>query len=165
MKTMKHFNSSIALCVLSSSTFAQSLDDVFKRADKARSKTEQSVNGSVRSDISKAHGALKDKVDAGDERARVSNEASAASSNDNNSTKSTAATKGGGVDSVRSETYDNAGRKTEGYWVKCIGSGSARVYRSAWDNSRAWYKTGGINGYHLASGDTDIGDVAKKICR
>lgn len=76
---MKYQNILIGLCLIQTSVFAQSLDDVFKRADKAKSKTEQSVNGSVYSDMSKAHSALKDKVDAGDERARAANEASAAS--------------------------------------------------------------------------------------
>jgi hypothetical protein len=76
---MKYQHILIGLCVIQTSVFAQSLDDVFKRADKAKSKTEQSVNGSVHSDMGKAHSALKDKVDAGDERARAANEASAAS--------------------------------------------------------------------------------------
>jgi hypothetical protein len=79
---MKYQHILIGVCVIQTSVFAQSLDDVFKRADKAKSKTEQSVNGSVHSDMGKAHSALKDKVDAGDERARAANEASAASAND-----------------------------------------------------------------------------------
>lgn len=83
IKIMKYQKILIGLCLIQTSVFAQSLDDVFKRADKAKSKTEQSVNGSVHSDMSKARSALKDKVDVGDERARAANEASAASANDN----------------------------------------------------------------------------------
>jgi hypothetical protein len=82
MRTMKSLTILMGLCLLQASVCAQSLDDVFKRADKAKSKTEQSVNGSVHSDISKANSGLKEKVDAGDERARAANEASAASAND-----------------------------------------------------------------------------------
>lgn len=83
------------------------------------------------------------------------------SSSDSNSGSS----KVTGVASIRSETYDNVGRKTEGYFVRCSAGGETRVYRTAWDSNRAWYKPGGINGYYLASGDTSINDVAQNICK
>lgn len=76
-----------------------------------------------------------------------------------NLSKSSAAT------AIRSETYDNAGRKTEGYWVKCSGGSETRVYRTAWDNNRSWYKPGGGNGYFVADGSISINDVAQRICK
>lgn len=83
------------------------------------------------------------------------------SSSDSNSGSS----KVTGVASIRSEVYDNVGRKTEAYWVRCSGGNETRVYRTAWDSNRAWYKPGGINGYYLASGSTSINDVAQSICK
>lgn len=70
-----------------------------------------------------------------------------------------------GATAIRSETYDNAGRKTEGYWVKCSGGSETRVYRTAWDNNRSWYKPGGGNGYFVADGSISINDVAQRICK
>lgn len=162
MNMLKSLCIFIGLYVLDSSSFAQSLDDVFKRADKVQAKTEQSVGNSVYSDMEKATTSLKEKVDAGDERAKGANSARVA---DIDRSKSAPAIKNGGVDSIRSEIYDNVGRKTEGYWVKCRGAGTTRVYRTAWDSNRAWYKPGGITGYYLASADVDISEVAKKLCQ
>lgn len=70
-----------------------------------------------------------------------------------------------GVAAIRSETYDNAGRKTEGYWVKCSGGSETRVYRTAWDSNRSWYRPGGGNGYFVADGGISINDVAQRICK
>jgi len=71
MNYVSNLNILIGLCILQSSGFAQSLDDVFKRADKAQSRTEQSVGGSVHSDMDRATSGLKEKVTAGDERANA----------------------------------------------------------------------------------------------
>ncbi|MES2048220.1 MAG: hypothetical protein V4447_07455 [Pseudomonadota bacterium] len=90
-----------------------------------------------------------------------SGSSSGSSSSDSNSGSSKAT----GVASIRSESYDNVGRKTEGYFVRCRGGDETRVYRTAWDSNRAWYKPGGINGYYLASGEASINDVAQSICK
>lgn len=87
------------------------------------------------------------------------NASSGASSNSGSNSKSSGAT------AIRSETYDNAGRKTEGYWVKCGGGSETRVYRTAWDNNRSWYRPGGGNGYFVADGGLTINDVAQRICK
>ena len=73
--------------------------------------------------------------------------------------------KSSGATAIRSETYDNAGRKTEGYWVKCSGGSETRVYRTAWDSNRSWYRPGGGNGYFVADGNISINNVAQRICK
>lgn len=95
------------------------------------------------------------------EQSRAFASTSELSSSESNSSSSKTA----GVASIRNETYDNVGRKTEAYWVRCSGGNETRVYRTAWDSNRDWYKPGGINGYFLASGSTGINDVAQRICK
>lgn len=75
-------------------------------------------------------------------------------------------TKAAGVASIRSESYDNAGRKTEGYWIECQGGGKTRVYRSAWDSSKDWFSPNGLGTANFtAKENVSINDVAQKICK
>lgn len=66
--------------------------------------------------------------------------------------------------SVRSQEYDNAGRKAEGFWVKCGSKSEQRIYRSAWDNGRDWYKPGFPTPYFIAKGNLTLEEVSRKIC-
>ena len=54
---------------------AHPLDDVFKKADKATSKTERQINSSIAADMEKGHAELKAKVDVGDRKAAERNAA------------------------------------------------------------------------------------------
>jgi hypothetical protein len=82
------------------------------------------------------------------------------------SSSSTGSAKAAGVTSIRSETYDNAGRKTEGYWVRCSRGGETRVYRSAWDRSPDWFSPNGLGTTNfLAKSSASINDVAQSICK
>lgn len=97
-------------------------------------------------------------------QARASYSSSSSSSSGSSSSNSSSS-KGSGVASVRSETYDNVGRRTEGYWVECRSGSKTRVFRTAWDSNRAWYEPAFPNGRYLASSDTNINQVAQNICK
>lgn len=65
---------------------------------------------------------------------------------------------------IRQQVYDNAGRQADGYWVKCGSNSEQRIYRSAWDNSRDWYRPGFPTPYFVAKGNLKVEDVARKVC-
>lgn len=140
-----------------------SIDKIFEAQDKERANNTV-VDAGVLKSISESAKMVEERDQEKKralEQSRAYSGTSELSSPDSNSGSSKAA----GVASIRSETYDNVGRKTEAYWVRCSGGNETRVYRTAWDGNRAWYKPGGINGYYLASGSTSINDVAQSICK
>ncbi len=105
-----------------------------------------------------------------DLRRRIDNidqiNASRYSSSSSSSSSGGSSGKAAGVASIRSETYDNAGRKTEGYWVRCSRGGETRVYRSAWDRSPDWFSPNGLGTTNfLAKSSASINDVAQSICK
>ena len=117
------------------------------------------MGGSVHSDMNAAVNSLKDKVAVGDERISTLNASSSSSTGITNSNSVR-------VVSIRNEAYDNAGRKTEGYWVECQGGRKTRVYRTAWDSSKDWFSPNGLGTKNfIAKESISINDVAQSICR
>lgn len=69
------------------------------------------------------------------------------------------------VRSIKSRSYENAGRKTAAFDVSCGNGASKLIYRSAWDNAGDWYMPGFPNGYFVAKSQVAVEQVAQQICR
>lgn len=95
-----------------------------------------------------------------------SKDLSSSSTSGSKPSSSSGSIKAAGVASIRNETYDNAGRKTEGYWVKCSSGRETRVYRSAWDKSPDWFSPNGLGTTNfLAKSSASINAVAQSVCK
>ncbi len=84
----------------------------------------------------------------------------------NSEVKSNSTGGAGFVQSMQQRSYDNVGRKTIGYDVRCSNGKKETIYRSAWDDGGPWYYgTYPLSQQFLAKGNLSVQDAANNLCR
>lgn len=97
---------------------------------------------------------------------RSSGSSQGSSSHSSTSSGSSSGSNSSSVQSMQQRSYDNAGRKTVGYDVRCSNGTKETIYRSAWDSGGPWYYGSyPLSQRFLAKGNVTAEDAAQILCR